>query len=127
MPQLEAGRGVMDSAKYVTELLAVAAKREAEVAKLEKELRQYKYWYENAEDKNACYTKQNREMQAACAKYKKRIAELEGSCPCEHTEPCSPNCTCIHPISSCGCSRCCRYGSKAQKMVNAERLSALEK
>jgi len=117
----------MDNAKYATELLAVAAKREAEVEKLKKELRQYKYWYENSEDKNDCYTKQNREMQAACVIYKKRIVELEGACPCKHIEPCRLNCTCANPTSSGGCSRCCSYGSKEQQKAMAERLSTLEK
>jgi hypothetical protein len=47
------------------------------------------------------------------------------SCPCLHTEPCNPRCTCVHGGSSVGCSRCCTYGSKEQQKKTAERLAAL--
>lgn len=47
------------------------------------------------------------------------------ACPCVHTEPCSPRCTCVMPYSSRGCRRCCSYGSKEQRVAVAERLAKL--
>lgn len=48
------------------------------------------------------------------------------SCPCAHTTPCHDRCTCVNPISSSGCRRCCSYGSDEQQRAAAERLAALE-
>lgn len=48
-----------------------------------------------------------------------------GSCPCQFTTPCKPRCTCINPVSSVGCSRCCTYGSAEQQVARAEKLAKL--
>jgi 8-oxo-dGTP diphosphatase len=45
------------------------------------------------------------------------------ACPCLHTKPCDPRCTCLQPLSSVGCRRCCSYGSKAQQKKAAESLA----
>jgi hypothetical protein len=45
------------------------------------------------------------------------------ACPCLHTTPCSPDCTCVKPFSFRGCSRCCSYGSKEQRRLTAEHLA----
>lgn len=47
------------------------------------------------------------------------------ACPCLHTTPCHPRCTCVNPVSSVGCRRCCSYGSKAQQVAQGERLARL--
>lgn len=46
-------------------------------------------------------------------------------CPCQHMTPCHPTCTCVVPVSSRGCQRCCTYGSPAQQRQQAERIAAL--
>jgi len=46
------------------------------------------------------------------------------SCPCAHTTPCHERCTCINPVSSSGCRRCCRYGSDEQRRAMARRIVA---
>lgn len=46
------------------------------------------------------------------------------ACPCLHTTPCHPRCTCVNGFSSHGCSRCCTYGSSDQQKAMAERLVA---
>ena len=51
------------------------------------------------------------------------IIERHQSCPCLHTTPCQPRCTCVHGGSSSGCYRCCSYGSKEQQKHAAERLA----
>ncbi len=45
------------------------------------------------------------------------------ACPCLHTTPCQPNCTCVKPMMSNGCHRCCTYGSKEQQKAMAECLA----
>ncbi len=45
------------------------------------------------------------------------------SCPCLHTTPCHPKCTCVMGHSSRGCRRCCSYGSKEQQTVRAAYLA----
>jgi hypothetical protein len=57
--------------------------------------------------------------------HRQRNAMSEG-CPCLHTEPCDPRCTCVHGSSSFGCSRCCTYGSKEQQKKRAEYLATLQ-
>jgi len=47
------------------------------------------------------------------------------ACPCLHTTPCHPDCTCANPLMSRGCERCCTYGSPEQQKAAAERLAAL--
>lgn len=44
------------------------------------------------------------------------------ACPCLHTTPCDPTCTCVNPYSSKGCRRCCSYGSPEQQKAMAEYL-----
>lgn len=44
-------------------------------------------------------------------------------CPCMHTKPCDPRCTCVDPFSSVGCGRCCSYGSREQQRATAEYLA----
>ena len=46
-------------------------------------------------------------------------------CPCLHTTPCSPQCTCANRFSSYGCMRCCSYGSPEQQKQRAEVLAQL--
>lgn len=45
------------------------------------------------------------------------------ACPCLHTTPCKPGCTCVQPVSSAGCLRCCTYGSSEQQRKMAEHLA----
>lgn len=58
-----------------------------------------------------------------------RVDELENrvlsskSCPCEWTTPCSSQCSCAHSYASGGCTRCCKYGSDAQRQAAAEDLA----
>lgn len=47
------------------------------------------------------------------------------ACPCLHTTPCDPRCSCVDSLSSSGCLRCCCYGSPEQQKAAAERLAAL--
>lgn len=51
-----------------------------------------------------------------------RLREAEQACPCRHTTPCHPRCTCANPASSAGCRRCCKYGSPEQQRAMAEHL-----
>jgi hypothetical protein len=44
------------------------------------------------------------------------------ACPCLHTTPCHPRCTCVNGFSSSGCLRCCSYGSKEQQVAKAKWL-----
>jgi len=51
-----------------------------------------------------------------------------GACPCLHTVPCNPQCTCVTPVMSFGCLRCCSYGSPDQQQAMAKHLaSAIDK
>lgn len=50
----------------------------------------------------------------------------ERACPCLHTTPCDPRCTCVMPASSSGCLRCCTYGSPEQQRSMAEWLADAE-
>ena len=52
-----------------------------------------------------------------------RGSEKREACPCLHTTPCIPRCTCAMPGSSSGCRRCCTYGSREQQRAAAERLA----
>lgn len=47
-------------------------------------------------------------------------------CPCtvEGIEPCRPQCTCVNPVMSGGCSRCASYGSVEQRQAAARRIIA---
>jgi len=45
------------------------------------------------------------------------------ACPCLHTTPCQPDCTCVTPWMSHGCMRCCSYGSPEQQKAMAEHLA----
>ena len=47
-------------------------------------------------------------------------------CPCLYTTPCQTRCSCLMPLSSHGCRRCCRHGSPEQQRAMAERLAALD-
>lgn len=53
---------------------------------------------------------------------KVRGAKRDG-CPCRHTTPCHPGCTCVNPASSVGCGRCCSYGSPEQQKTAAEWIA----
>lgn len=48
---------------------------------------------------------------------------ISRGCPCLHTEPCRPSCTCVRPESSAGCLRCCSYGSAEQQADAARRIA----
>ena len=52
--------------------------------------------------------------------------DVHRACPCLHTTPCHPRCTCVVPISSSGCHRCCSYGSRSQQKAMAEHLASIE-
>jgi len=52
--------------------------------------------------------------------------ELSRGCPCLHTTPCHERCTCVSPLSSSGCRRCCSYGSAEQQAAMAAHLAGLE-
>ena len=45
------------------------------------------------------------------------------ACPCLHTTPCHERCTCVMPVSSTGCTRCCTYGSAEQQASWAKLLA----
>jgi hypothetical protein len=45
------------------------------------------------------------------------------SCPCRYTTPCGPRCTCVNPISSTGCTRCCSYGPIESQRAKAKDLA----
>jgi hypothetical protein len=47
-------------------------------------------------------------------------------CPCLHTTPCHPRCTCIESFSSSGCRRCCTYGSPEQQAAKARYLANIQ-
>lgn len=47
----------------------------------------------------------------------------DAACPCLHTTPCHERCTCVTPLSSSGCRRCCSYGSAEQRAAAAETLA----
>ena len=53
----------------------------------------------------------------------KPAAQEPRACPCLHTTPCSPACTCRNPVSSYGCRWCCTYGSAEQQREKAELLA----
>ncbi len=58
------------------------------------------------------------------------FAEMErqrthNPCPCLHTTPCNPMCTCRQKFSSYGCARCCSYGNAEQQKATAEYLAGL--
>jgi hypothetical protein len=59
----------------------------------------------------------------------RRIEALQNTarqaCPCLHVEPCDPDCTCVKPFMSRGCTRCCTYGSKEQQVEAARYLVGL--
>lgn len=44
------------------------------------------------------------------------------ACPCLYGDPCSDVCTCVNPVMSGGCERCCSYGSLEQRQEKAKRL-----
>lgn len=50
---------------------------------------------------------------------------MNEACPCLHTTPCHPDCTCVNQFSSRGCTRCCSYGSKEQQKAKAEHLAKI--
>lgn len=51
--------------------------------------------------------------------------DMRSGCPCLYTTPCSPQCTCAHPMMSAGCSRCAKYGSLEQRRATARRLATI--
>jgi hypothetical protein len=53
----------------------------------------------------------------------RQLVEAKDACPCRHTTPCLPRCTCVNLESSTGCLRCAKYGSKKQQKAVAERLA----
>lgn len=65
--------------------------------------------------------------QIAARKAEEAQASLQdphGGCPCLHTTPCDPQCTCVHPYMSAGCRRCASYGSPEQQKAAAEHIAA---
>jgi len=52
-----------------------------------------------------------------------RALRLDKACPCLYTTPCHDRCTCVMPLSSSGCRRCCAYGSVEQRSAMATRLA----
>jgi 8-oxo-dGTP diphosphatase len=51
------------------------------------------------------------------------MTEEHRACPCIHTTPCRPDCTCVQPFSSFGCRRCASYGSPEQQRAKSESLA----
>lgn len=49
---------------------------------------------------------------------------MDRACPCLYTVPCHDRCTCVTPLSSSGCRRCCTYGSTEQRAAMAVTLAA---
>lgn len=62
---------------------------------------------------------------AECEVLRRERDEARMACPCRSTTPCHDDCTCIAPLSSSGCRRCCTYGSQEQRAAKAERLATL--
>ena len=86
--------------------------------------------YQEIEEIRATMGEANQQMgrTAAARDHYRSIAEVGvyaagSACPCKHTAPCSDRCTCVDPLSSSGCLRCCSYGSPEQRKAQAERLS----
>lgn len=52
-----------------------------------------------------------------------RTNDQPSGCPCVYTTPCDERCTCVNPMSSRGCARCCTYGSLEQRTRRAENLA----
>lgn len=52
-----------------------------------------------------------------------RMTAAAVGCPCCHTTPCHDTCSCISPLSSSGCWRCCTYGSPEQQRSRAVFLA----
>lgn len=50
-------------------------------------------------------------------------APQDSACPCLYTTPCHDRCTCVMPLSSSGCRRCCTYGSVEQRAAMATHLA----
>jgi len=89
--------------------------------------------YQEIEEIRATMGEANQQMGRATAArdHYRSIAEVGvyaagSACPCKHTAPCSDRCTCVDPLSSSGCLRCCSYGSPEQRKAQAERLAACE-
>lgn len=89
--------------------------------------------YQEIEEIRATMGEANQQMGRATAArdHYRSIAEVGvyaagSACPCKHTAPCSDSCTCVDPLSSSGCLRCCSYGSPEQRKAQAERLAACE-
>ena len=51
------------------------------------------------------------------------VEERSLGCPCLYVEPCHRMCTCVTPVYSYGCDRCCRYGSLEQQTAMAAYLA----
>jgi hypothetical protein len=67
-------------------------------------------------------------LRAAYAVDRPRVSpgeDPEGGCPCLYVTPCSQHCSCANGIMSGGCTRCCAYGSLAQRKAAAERLAGV--
>lgn len=95
------------------ELLSAYENQRAEIERLEKE-------------RDEAF--RDRDIEAATLlEHKELYAEADDeACPCLHTTPCHPSCTCVTGGSSRGCARCCSYGSPAQQKAMAEYLVARE-
>jgi len=48
----------------------------------------------------------------------------ERACPCVHIAPCHDRCACLNPLSSSGCRRCAKYGSREQQRSAAARIAS---
>ena len=62
-------------------------------------------------------------VRALLADIAAKPGEVLSSCPCVHTTPCDPDCTCVNPWMSRGCARCCSYGSLERRKLMAEHLA----
>lgn len=71
-----------------------------------------------------CYACWCGELHTELAALRAQLADDRG-CPCKLADkPCHPNCACVNPFSSIGCSWCCRYGSLEQRKAAANRIAA---
>jgi hypothetical protein len=51
------------------------------------------------------------------------LRQMTRGCPCLYVGACSYACSCVHPLMSGGCRRCCLYGSEEQRTSKAQNLA----
>ena|SRR3990167_7045856 len=79
--------------------------------------------YENGYVFSECFSCRKKREDVLSESFLRQTEPSWIGCPCLHTVPCSPQCSCATPVMSGGCSRCCSYGSAEQRHEQAERLT----